>query len=52
MLCSQAKRSLFLFLTETAGDNSGESPAADPGDKEGAQRPETGHGGPERELIL
>ena len=41
-----------MFLAETAGDISAESAAADPGDKEGAERPETGHGGPERELIL
>ena len=52
VLCLQAKQSISLCLAETAGDNSAESPAADPGDREGDERPETGHGSPERELIL
>ena len=48
----QAKLSISLFLAERAGVNSAECPAADPGDREGAERPETGHRDPERELIL
>ena len=49
--CLQAKLCLFLLLAETAGDKSGGSPAEDPGEKEGAERPETGLKGPEREWL-
>ena len=41
----------LLLVAETSGDKSGGSPAEDPGETEGAERPETGLGGHEREWI-